>query len=335
MNDINKSKEQLIEELLELRVKHGELLSALESQRNINQRSTTKSMHQWFATGRSEMYFCDPFEQPNNDNSIKYRFCDLVDIQSLVQLLNSFYVATGIPYGLHDEDNNIISGIGWQDICTLFHRTNPETYKRCRQSDAYIAAHLYEEPYIGYKCLNGLMDYGTPIVVEGQHLGGIFLGQLLHHTPDEDLFRKQAKEHGFDEDAYIDALRKVPIISEAQVAAIMGFYAELAQILVAMGLERKHKLEEAEKIIKDREERLRLVWATHNDGFWDWNLATDEVYYSPRWAEMLGYAPDELEPCLDTWKRLVHGDDKNPVLQAVNDHILGKTPAKKRLRSDV
>lgn len=325
MNDLDKTKEQLIEELLELRVKQGELLSALESQSNVNHSLATKSMQQWFATGRSETYLNDRLEQQNNDNPIKYKFSDLVDVQSLVQLLNSFYVATGIPYGLHDEENNVISGIGWQDICTQFHRACPKTYQRCRQSDAYIAAHLYEEPYIGYKCLNGLMDYGTPIVVEGQHLGGIFLGQLLHQSPDVEFFRRQAQEHGFAEDAYMEALYRVPIISKQQVGAIMGFYSELAQMLVAMGLDRKRHLEQAGKLIKDREERLRLVWATHNDGFWDWNLATDEVYYSPRWAEMLGYAPEELEPCLDTWKRLVHEDDKEPVLQAVKDHIVGKT----------
>lgn len=325
MKDENKTKEQLIEELVELRSRNAALESVFANHGVVRQGIETRSQYQWFSTGRSEIYVTDPVQKQFQEKPIQFRFSDLVDIQCLQQLLNSFYMATGIPYGLHDEENNVISGIGWQDICALFHRKCPETYERCQQSDAYIAAHLHEEAYIGYKCLNGLMDYGTPIVVEGQHLGGIFLGQLLHEPPDEDFFRQQAQEHGFDENAYMEALRRVPIISEERVGAIMAFYSKLGQMLIAMGLERKRKLEEADKIIKDREERLRLVWATHNDGFWDWNTVTGEVYYSPRWAEMLGYSPEELEPCIHAWERLVHPDDKTAMLQAINDHLLGKT----------
>ncbi len=123
----------------------------------------------------------------------------------------------------------------------------------------------------------------------------------------------------------MEALRRVPVIPKEQVAAIMEFYSKLGQMLTTMGLERKRQLEQADKIIQDREERLKLVWATHNDGFWDWNLASGEVYYSPRWAQMLGYSPEELEPCLQTWEKLVHPDDKAAALRSINEQLQGKT----------
>ena len=39
---------------------------------------------------------------------------------------------------------------------------------------------------------------------------------------------------------------------------------------------------------------VRLIAQSTNDGIWDWNLETDEVFYSPRWLELVGYLPDEL-----------------------------------------
>jgi two-component system, cell cycle sensor histidine kinase and response regulator CckA len=80
-----------------------------------------------------------------------------------------------------------------------------------------------------------------------------------------------------------------------------------------------------EKALQDTEERFRLAMLGANDGLWDWNLLTDEVYYSPRWKAMLGYAEDELENHLGTWRALVFPDDLYPTLAQVRDLIEGRT----------
>ncbi len=72
------------------------------------------------------------------------------------------------------------------------------------------------------------------------------------------------------------------------------------------------------------EERFSLAMRGANDGLWDWNLETDEVYYSPRWKNMLGYAENDLENTLNTWANLVHPDDKDIVLEKVQDYIDGR-----------
>jgi PAS domain S-box-containing protein len=69
------------------------------------------------------------------------------------------------------------------------------------------------------------------------------------------------------------------------------------------------------------EERLNLALSATNLGLWDWNLETDEVYFSPIWFSMLGYDPDELPHKLDTWTSLQHPDDRTRSLHLIQEVI--------------
>jgi diguanylate cyclase (GGDEF)-like protein/PAS domain S-box-containing protein len=68
--------------------------------------------------------------------------------------------------------------------------------------------------------------------------------------------------------------------------------------------------------LRESEERLQLVLAGANDGWWDWNLVANQMSYSPRWWAMLGYAPDELPADANLWRRLTHPDDMDPTERA-------------------
>lgn len=67
-----------------------------------------------------------------------------------------------------------------------------------------------------------------------------------------------------------------------------------------------------------------LVMKGACNSLWDWNLETDEVYYSPRWKSMLGYTGDELSGSLNTWINLVHPSDKDKVLEKIQDYVAGR-----------
>jgi len=82
---------------------------------------------------------------------------------------------------------------------------------------------------------------------------------------------------------------------------------------------------QAEEKLRLSEQRFELAMNGTNDGLWDWNLETDEVYYSPRWFSMLGYEADVFPPVLATWTELVHPDDKRWVLQRVTDYLEERT----------
>ena len=65
----------------------------------------------------------------------------------------------------------------------------------------------------------------------------------------------------------------------------------------------------AQAALRDSEARYALAVRGTNNGLWDWDLRTDEVYYSPRWKAMLGYEDGEIGTSPDEWLRRVHPDD--------------------------
>jgi diguanylate cyclase (GGDEF)-like protein/PAS domain S-box-containing protein len=76
--------------------------------------------------------------------------------------------------------------------------------------------------------------------------------------------------------------------------------------------------------LKTREPQLRFALNSASDGLWDWNLANDEVFFSPKMKRMLGYGPDDMAPQLDTWVNAVHPDDLPQVREALDAHLQGK-----------
>ncbi|MBN2815862.1 MAG: PAS domain S-box protein [Campylobacterales bacterium] len=71
--------------------------------------------------------------------------------------------------------------------------------------------------------------------------------------------------------------------------------------------------------------RFELAVESTNDGLWDWNLVTNEVYFSPRWKKMLGFAENEIQNSLEEWSKRVHPEQLNTVMDDVNNYLLGKT----------
>jgi two-component system, cell cycle sensor histidine kinase and response regulator CckA len=80
----------------------------------------------------------------------------------------------------------------------------------------------------------------------------------------------------------------------------------------------------AEAALKLSEERLRLAMEATQDGLWDWNAQTGQVFWNPRCYTMLGYAPDEFPMSIDKWFELVHPDDRDVVWPKVQRKLEGE-----------
>lgn len=84
--------------------------------------------------------------------------------------------------------------------------------------------------------------------------------------------------------------------------------------------------QQAEEALKESEQRWQLAVRGSNDGIWDWNVKTNEVFFSTRWKEMLGYEEQEISNHLDEWSSRVHPDDLGWVRRVIQDHFDKKTP---------
>lgn len=75
---------------------------------------------------------------------------------------------------------------------------------------------------------------------------------------------------------------------------------------------------QAEKALRESTERLSLLVEGTGTGLWDWDLATNQVHYSHKWKQLLGYEEHEVADHLDEWRRLTHPDDIELTLAKVN-----------------
>jgi diguanylate cyclase (GGDEF)-like protein/PAS domain S-box-containing protein len=89
---------------------------------------------------------------------------------------------------------------------------------------------------------------------------------------------------------------------------------------------REQALNDALSSLQESEERYALAARGANDGLWDWNLTTGEIYFSPRWGNMLGYSDNESWSSPEEWFSQIHTDDRERVRAEISTHCDGKTP---------
>ena len=79
--------------------------------------------------------------------------------------------------------------------------------------------------------------------------------------------------------------------------------------------------------LRQSEERLEYALEGSSDGLWDWDIQTNEVYYSPRWEEMFGYEPGTAPRNFETFSALVHPDDLQPTFDAIERYMRRDVPS--------
>jgi PAS domain S-box-containing protein len=128
-------------------------------------------------------------------------------------------------------------------------------------------------------------------------------------------------------------LISVPVIDSGRVVMMVGVGnssvdyqdtdVETVQVMAeAMWRTLNHRRSVAAS--RENEQRWQFALDGAGEGVWDWNMRTDEVYFSPRLLTMIGYQPGELQAHLSEWETRVHPDDAASVRRMLADYLEGR-----------
>lgn len=145
---------------------------------------------------------------------------DFTDMQRFEEIMANWAMATGLATVAVGADGKYISECyNFTDFCIKLTRGSEEGKRRCEKCD--------REGKGVYHCHAGLVDFGIDLVVNGEKVGSVIGGQVLPASPNEEEFRKVAREIGVNEDVYIRALQDVNVKTEEQINASAHLLGEV------------------------------------------------------------------------------------------------------------
>ncbi len=202
----------------------------------------------------------DFLEQKSETARVIYRLLqEMMASEQISELLTDFCKLANVSAAIIDLDANVLAASKWQRLCTDFNRANPRSCEGCIQSDMHLANRLQEgERFTLYACENGLTDCASPILIEGEHVANVFIGQFLLQQPDLNFFQQHAASHGFEWSDYHQALQEVPIVAEEKIPHILSYLVGFARLIARMGLDRYSKEKAAQKAREDLEKQVLL-----------------------------------------------------------------------------
>jgi len=217
------------------------------------------------------------------------RFSELVDIQSVRRMLTCFHKATNVSSAVYEKDGTKLATSGWDSVCINFHRRDPRTRRRCIESDTILVnSMLYGRKYVVYRCKNGLMDAVAPVMVRGEHVANVFSGQVFFEKPDLEWFKKQARDFGFVESQYLEALSKVPVLERKKLEPILEYLSRFAELLGELGMRHLRQLE-AEEALRESERRYRNIFENAVEGIFQAGTDGRFLNVNPALARMHGF----------------------------------------------
>ncbi len=170
------------------------------------------------------------------DNEI--RLVDLIDVNVLQEIQDGFSKVTGLAALMVDEKGSpITQGSNFTDFCMKYVRQSTKGCKLCEKCDkrgGEITGATGRAT--AYVCHAGLMDFASPIKMNGRNVGAFIGGQALTSAPDDAHFARIAKNIDVDPDEFVEAVHKVNIVDKRKIEDAAAFLQTISNILSSMAI---------------------------------------------------------------------------------------------------
>lgn len=187
-----------------------------------------------------------------SEKETDFNLTDLIDLETLRLIQDSFSSMTGIASLITDKDGIAITeGSNFSEFCSKYVRATENGRKRCEGCNRIGAEKSQKDcaPYT-YRCHAGLVDFAVPIMVAGHKVGCFLGGQMLTDLPDEDRIRQVASDIGVNPDELMAAARKVNILKEEDVKNKITALSTIANILSEIAYSKYQLNQKNEELLK-------------------------------------------------------------------------------------
>jgi len=127
------------------------------------------------------------------------------------------------------------------------------------------------------------------------------------------IWRGELENKRKDGSTYYEEETITPVFNEK--GEILNFIA------IKIDITHRKAIEEALRL---SEQRWQFALEGSGDGIWDWNVATNEVFYSKQWKAMLGYDNNEISNSINEWTSRIHPDDRESSVGDLEKHFNGE-----------
>jgi PAS domain S-box-containing protein len=266
---------------------------------------------------------------PSEGVSNPLKLSDIMNGEEIQIMMDNFYRFSKIPMAIIDLEGNKLVGVGWQDVCTKFHRVNPDSCRNCMESDLQLTTGIPQGEFLLYKCKNGMWDMATPIVIGDKHMGNLFIGQFFFEGEkiDYPYFKTQAADYNFVEKEYIEALERVPHLNKDDLEYAKAFFVMLSHSLSQLGYSNLQlsrlisDSEKAEKKLAESKSHLEKAEEIAHLGSWQLDLIDNRLVWSDEVYRIFGLEPGEFKTTYEAFLESIHPDDRVRVENAYSGSL--------------
>ena len=228
------------------------------------------------------------------------RFEDFFAIAEVQKIQDSFALAMGVASIITTPSGvPLTRPSNFTRLCMDIIRVTDKGLCNCMRSDAVLGAHNPDGPTVRRCMSGGLWDAGVSITVAGRHVANWLIGQVRSAAEVDATMLDYAREIGADPEDYRLALADVPVMSEER-------FRHVAESVFIMANSLSEKAYQQTLLMQEKRERQErdamrgMLMDRSRDGIVIIDQEHRVIEANRRFAEMLGYAPDEVLG-LSTW----------------------------------